>query len=170
MKRYLLRSILYVKPGEESASVEKGSPHQGALLEAQSDYWFRLTAGPVAPQHRRYFGFLQPDVRKKESLACFPDQAVLLPTTCGIESRPMPEIRIGTSAFTAAGWEGSFYPTGMTSDAAGEIVPLRLADSEMPASSLMWEDPRFFSPLFLPNDSACRGRTGRCHRIPKLRH
>ncbi len=24
-----------------------------------------------------------------------------------------PDIRIGTSAFTAAGWEGSFYPPGM---------------------------------------------------------
>jgi uncharacterized protein YecE (DUF72 family) len=24
-----------------------------------------------------------------------------------------PEIRIGTSAFTAAGWPGSFYPEGM---------------------------------------------------------
>jgi uncharacterized protein YecE (DUF72 family) len=23
------------------------------------------------------------------------------------------EIRVGTSAFTAAGWEGTFYPTGM---------------------------------------------------------
>src|SRR5208337_1546260 len=27
----------------------------------------------------------------------------------------MAEIRIGTSAFTAAGWEGSFYPRGMKS-------------------------------------------------------
>jgi uncharacterized protein YecE (DUF72 family) len=25
----------------------------------------------------------------------------------------MAEIRIGTSAFTAAGWESAFYPTGM---------------------------------------------------------
>jgi uncharacterized protein YecE (DUF72 family) len=25
----------------------------------------------------------------------------------------MTEIRVGTSAFTAAGWEGSFYPVGM---------------------------------------------------------
>jgi uncharacterized protein YecE (DUF72 family) len=25
----------------------------------------------------------------------------------------MTELRIGTSAFTAAGWEGSFYPKGM---------------------------------------------------------
>src|SRR5579864_82183 len=25
----------------------------------------------------------------------------------------MADIRIGTSAFTAAGWEGSFYPAGM---------------------------------------------------------
>lgn len=25
----------------------------------------------------------------------------------------MTELRIGTSAFTAAGWEGSFYPPGM---------------------------------------------------------
>jgi uncharacterized protein YecE (DUF72 family) len=25
----------------------------------------------------------------------------------------MPDIRIGTSAFTAAGWPGSFYPMGM---------------------------------------------------------
>jgi uncharacterized protein YecE (DUF72 family) len=23
------------------------------------------------------------------------------------------EVRVGTSAFTAAGWEGSFYPAGM---------------------------------------------------------
>ncbi len=90
----------------------EGLPSSGSPLEAQSDYWFP-PAGPVAPQHCRYFGLLQPDVRKKESLACFPDQAVLLPTTCGVESRPMGEIRIGTSAFTAAGWEGSFYPTGM---------------------------------------------------------
>jgi hypothetical protein len=27
----------------------------------------------------------------------------------------IPGLRIGTSAFTAAGWEGSFYPTGMKS-------------------------------------------------------
>lgn len=26
---------------------------------------------------------------------------------------PMTELRIGTSAFTAAGWEGSFYPAGI---------------------------------------------------------
>jgi uncharacterized protein YecE (DUF72 family) len=25
----------------------------------------------------------------------------------------MTEVKIGTSAFTAAGWEGSFYPPGM---------------------------------------------------------
>src|SRR5271166_6474981 len=33
-----------------------------------------------------------------------------------LESRsmaPEPEIRLGTSAFTAAGWEGKFYPAGM---------------------------------------------------------
>jgi uncharacterized protein YecE (DUF72 family) len=35
---------------------------------------------------------------------------------CGLESRPVAseaEIRLGTSAFTAAGWESSFYPAGM---------------------------------------------------------
>jgi uncharacterized protein YecE (DUF72 family) len=25
----------------------------------------------------------------------------------------MPELRVGTSAFTAAGWPGSYYPDGM---------------------------------------------------------
>jgi uncharacterized protein YecE (DUF72 family) len=30
-----------------------------------------------------------------------------------LESQSMAELRIGTSAFTAAGWEGSFYPAGM---------------------------------------------------------
>src|SRR3984885_13052421 len=35
---------------------------------------------------------------------------------CGLESRPVSsnsEIRLGTSAFTAAGWEEAFYPAGM---------------------------------------------------------
>jgi hypothetical protein len=31
----------------------------------------------------------------------------------GVESPPMSEIRIGTSAFTAEGWVGSFYPKGL---------------------------------------------------------
>ena len=34
----------------------------------------------------------------------------------GLESPPVaaqPEIRLGTSAFTAAGWEGTFYPAGI---------------------------------------------------------
>jgi uncharacterized protein YecE (DUF72 family) len=30
-----------------------------------------------------------------------------------VECRAMAELHIGTSAFTAAGWEGSFYPAGM---------------------------------------------------------
>jgi hypothetical protein len=33
--------------------------------------------------------------------------------SAGVEFQPMPEIRTGTSAFTADGWEGSFYPKGM---------------------------------------------------------
>lgn len=28
---------------------------------------------------------------------------------------PMAELRIGTSSFTAAGWKGTFYPSGMKS-------------------------------------------------------
>jgi uncharacterized protein YecE (DUF72 family) len=31
----------------------------------------------------------------------------------GIESRAMAELRIGTSAFTARGWGGTFYPKGI---------------------------------------------------------
>ncbi|MGB2887616.1 MAG: DUF72 domain-containing protein, partial [Candidatus Acidiferrales bacterium] len=31
----------------------------------------------------------------------------------GVESPP--RIHLGTSSFTAAGWQGSFYPTGMKS-------------------------------------------------------
>jgi uncharacterized protein DUF72 len=39
-----------------------------------------------------------------------------LPNTLNVE-RPvsLPEMLLGTSAFTAAGWEGSFYPRGMQS-------------------------------------------------------
>jgi len=82
-------------------------------LEAQSDYWFPLTADPVALQHRRYFGFQQPDVLKKKSLARLPDQAVWKHSTRRVESRPMPETRIGTNAFTIDGCVGSFYPPGI---------------------------------------------------------
>ena len=31
----------------------------------------------------------------------------------GVESADMTDFRIGTSAFTAAGWESAFYPAGM---------------------------------------------------------
>src|SRR5580658_398425 len=31
----------------------------------------------------------------------------------GVKSADMDDLRIGTSAFTAAGWESSFYPKGM---------------------------------------------------------
>jgi len=34
----------------------------------------------------------------------------------------MVDFRIGTSAFTAAGWEGSFYPVGM--DASENILAI----------------------------------------------
>ena len=37
-------------------------------------------------------------------------------TTClGVEPVGMEDLRIGTSAFTAAGWETAFYPVGMKS-------------------------------------------------------
>src|SRR4029077_9789377 len=39
-----------------------------------------------------------------------------VPGLCGLKSRPVaskPEIRLGTPAFTAAGWEEAFYPSGM---------------------------------------------------------
>src|SRR5271163_3965216 len=31
----------------------------------------------------------------------------------GVESADMTDLRIGTSAFTAAGWQNAFYPAGM---------------------------------------------------------
>ena len=54
----------------------------------------------------------------------FLEEAQLLPnkhrsesTTAapGVESRGMMELRLGTSAFVASGWQGSFYPVGMKS-------------------------------------------------------
>jgi uncharacterized protein YecE (DUF72 family) len=44
------------------------------------------------------------------------EEAATLPNTlAGDRPYSLPEILLGTSAFTAAGWEGSFYPPGMQS-------------------------------------------------------
>src|SRR6266849_286799 len=70
----------------------EGVPSSGSPLEAQSDYWFRLTADPVALQHRRYFGGPSGGrAEKKKVLLAFPTK--LFETQhLRFESCPMPEI------------------------------------------------------------------------------
>ena len=54
----------------------------------------------------------QPTLFQMEKL----EEAATLPNTlAGDRPYSLPEILLGTSAFTAAGWEGSFYPPGMQS-------------------------------------------------------
>src|SRR5258708_2941741 len=71
VRTLLISNICFCVKHLEELDSGEGLPKSGSPLGAQSDYWFPLTAGPVALQHRRYFGFYQRDERKKESLACF---------------------------------------------------------------------------------------------------
>jgi len=53
----------------------EGTPSSGAPLWAQSDYWFHLLRTGLR-SYSRYFGFRQPDVRKKGKSCLLSDQAV----------------------------------------------------------------------------------------------
>ena len=47
----------------------------------------------------------------------------------------MAEIRVGTSAFTAAGWEGTFYPKGLPAR-----EQLSYYATQFDAVELFWEE------------------------------
>jgi hypothetical protein len=66
----------------------------------------------VKPQRPKVERIRQPTLFQMEKL----EAAVKLASELKVE-RPfsLPGILLGTSAFTAAGWEGSFYPRGMQS-------------------------------------------------------
>jgi hypothetical protein len=72
----------------------------------------REEGGAVKPQRPKVEPIRQPTLFQMEKL----DRAVELAGEPKIE-RPysLPGILLGTSAFTANGWQGSFYPAGMNS-------------------------------------------------------
>jgi hypothetical protein len=66
----------------------------------------------VAPKHPKVEPIRNPTLFEMEKL-----EEAEKPASSYVVVRPysLPGILLGTSAFTAAGWEGSFYPPGMQS-------------------------------------------------------